>query len=264
LKGGEQISVDPPEPVPQDIEPEALDISILYQDSDLAIINKPPGMSAHPSGSIRSGTLVNALLHYLDDLSGIGGVTRPGIVHRLDKVTSGLMIIAKNDYSHHHIARQFAERTISKTYLAVVRGHPTERTGEVDEPIARHPTDRKKFTVGPDGKPALTQYEVLQFLEGHALVAAHPQTGRTHQIRVHLSRLGHPIAGDQMYGYRLRAGVLPRVQKILHKYPGILLHAQRIEFQHPRTEEKLSFQVEPPKEFTQVADLLRKSYCSDT
>lgn len=258
LKGGETITVAEPEPVSDTVVPENIELCILYQDEDLAVINKPPGMSAHPAGPIRTGTLVNALLHHLDGLSGIGGVMRPGIVHRLDKPTSGILLIAKNDRSHHALAAQFAERTISKTYLAVVRGHPDPKHGIISQPIGRHSHDRKKFAIDLKGKAAETHYEVRQFLEDHAFMVLKPKTGRTHQLRVHLASLGHPIVGDTLYGYRLKAGVLPQLQKAVRNYPGILLHAERIEFTHPRTEKRLEFFVPPPAEFNEILQTLRK------
>ncbi len=263
LKGGETILVLIPEPLPEEVVAEALELSILYQDGDLAVINKPPGMSAHPAGPIRTGTLVNALLHHLDDLSGIGGVLRPGIVHRLDKPTSGILLVAKNDRAHHALAAQFAERSISKTYLAVVRGHPDPKEGIISQSIGRHPHDRKKFALDPKGKAAETHYEVQQFLEDHAFLLLKPRTGRTHQLRVHLASFGHPIVGDTLYGYRLKSGVLSNVQSALRKYQGILLHAESIEFVHPTTCEKMTFSATPPTGFIRIVELLRTAYLSD-
>ena len=224
----------PERPSPPKVEPEPIPIDIIYEDEDIAVVNKPPGMMAHPIPSKTSGTLVNALLHALKDLKGIGGELRPGIVHRLDKDTSGVMVVAKNDLAHQSLSKQFKDRLTKKVYIALARGSVDEDEFEVKAPIGRHPVVRVKMTVREDGREALTRFRVLRrFGKIATLVLAFPKTGRTHQIRVHLKYAGHPVMGDEVYG---KAG-LDRIYGIERQ----MLHALILGFYHPRSGEWMEF-----------------------
>ena len=227
-------------PQVQETEAKAEDIPLLvvYEDEALAVINKPHGLVVHPAAGNQSGTLVNALLHHLDSLSGIGGVKRPGIVHRLDKDTSGLMLVAKNDRAHLALSRALAERNITKHYLAVVAGRMKEGTGSYDGPIGRSPKDRKKMAVVKGGREALSHYQVLRQDEKSALVLIRLVTGRTHQIRVHFAHAHHPVLGDPIYG-----------NKSMPKAPRLMLHAFHLGFLHPITGEAMSFHALPEEAF---------------
>ena len=241
---GAKLTLEMPEAVESTVEKEDIPLEILYEDEDVAVVVKPCGMVVHPAAGNESGTLVNALLFAMDDLSGIGGVKRPGIVHRLDKDTSGLLMVAKNDMAHVSLSDQLRERTMEKHYLAVVDGVMKEQSGLVDKPIARSKKDRKKMAIDPEGRDALTEWTLIENLKNAALLDVHIMTGRTHQIRVHMQSLHHPVAGDPIYG--AKNGV---------KVPRLMLHAHTLAFDHPRTGERLFFQAEPPKEFE---DALRK------
>lgn len=232
--GGESISVDLPPAQAVQALPQDIPLEILYEDEDLAVINKPRGMVVHPAPGNPDGTLVNALLYHLRDLSGLGGELRPGIVHRLDKDTTGVMVVAKNDYAHQGLSEQFARRTMQKEYLALLRGNLRQDAGSVEAPIGRHPGDRKKMAVRPQGREALTKYRVLRRYRGACLVACQLLTGRTHQIRVHMAHLGHPVLEDPLYG---------------GKGSGQLLHAWRICFTHPRSGALLRFSARPDEQF---------------
>ncbi|MEA5015185.1 MAG: RluA family pseudouridine synthase [Candidatus Limiplasma sp.] len=221
---------------------EDIPIQILYQDQELAVVVKPYGMVVHPAAGNESGTLVNALLFALDGLSGIGGVKRPGIVHRLDKDTSGLLLIAKNDAAHLALSKQLAGRTMDKHYLAVVEGAMKEQSGLVDAPIARSQRDRKKMAPDPQGREALTRWRLLEAMKDCSLLDVKIETGRTHQIRVHMRHIHHPIAGDPLYG-----------QKNGVKAPRLMLHAGYLCFDHPRTGERMGFTAPPPQEWTSAA-----------
>lgn len=255
LKAGAAIDLDIPEPVDAIPQPEAIDVPIVYQDADVIVVNKPAGMVVHPAAGHDSGTLVNALLHHVDDLSGIGGEKRPGIVHRLDRGTSGLMVVAKNDAAHQELARQFHDREVEKEYVALVWGvvHAGRR---IEEPIGRDPNDRKKMSNrARRSREAVTRivrvYHVNPALT-LAQIAIH--TGRTHQIRVHLSGIGHPIVGDALYG-----GVHRRVSadiKPVHRLDRPFLHAAKLAFTHPTTGERLSFESELPPDLKGVLDAL--------
>ncbi len=227
LRAGDTLEVAIPAPVEDEALPEDIALDIRYEDDDLLVVNKPKGMVVHPAAGNRTGTLVNALLAYCgDSLSGIGGVIRPGIVHRIDKDTSGLLIVAKNDFSHRILAEQIKEHSFTRMYEAVVHGHLRENSGTVNAPIGRHPTDRKKMAVtDKNARPAVTHYEVLARYPGFTHVRLKLETGRTHQIRVHMAYLGHPVAGDPVYGPK-RSGL-----SFLH---GQCLHACFIGFRHPR------------------------------
>jgi 23S rRNA pseudouridine1911/1915/1917 synthase len=242
LRAGDTLAVHVPEPEPlAELQPEDIPLAILHEDSDLLVLDKPAGLVVHPGAGNDTGTLVHALLHHCHDLSGIGGVERPGIVHRLDKETSGCLVIAKNDVAHQALAAQFADRTTEKIYLAIVEGTPKQKTGIIDKPIDRHAINRQMMTIAKPGKgrEAVTHYRVLASADGRSLVECRPKTGRTHQIRVHLKHLGHPISGDPVYGKR-------------GKFERHLLHAWKLAFDHPRTGERLTFTAAVPADFPLV------------
>jgi 23S rRNA pseudouridine1911/1915/1917 synthase len=236
LRTGDQLSVTEPPPEPAEVLAQDIPLTVLYEDDDLIVIDKPAGLVVHPAAGNLDGTLVNALLHHCEELSGIGGVERPGIVHRLDKETSGCLVAAKNDLAHRALVEQFAEREIVKTYLALASGRFRWKSGEIKEPIGRHRSNRQKMAVDERGKPAHTSWRVVMELPSGTLVECTLHTGRTHQIRVHLKHLGHPILGDETYGKR---GTFTRQ----------MLHAWRLGFTHPRTGEMLNFQSPIPPDF---------------
>ena len=227
-------------PAPREAVPQAEDIplQILYEDADLAVVVKPRGMVVHPAAGHPDGTLVNALLARLDSLGGIGGELRPGIVHRLDKETSGLMLVAKNDETQEALSRMLKDRVIEKHYRALAEGRMKEPEGEIDAPIDRSKRDRKKMAVDPEGRPALTRWKVLAEGPACTLLDVHILTGRTHQIRVHLRSINHPVCGDGLYGFE--KGV---------KVPCLMLHAYSLAFEHPRTHEKMAFTAPLPEDF---------------
>lgn len=234
---GDVIEYEVPEAYAPAAEAEPIDLSVLYEDDDIAVINKPAGMVVHPAPGHHSGTLVHALLGRGGQWSAAGGAARPGIVHRLDRGTSGLIVVARNDVSHRALAAQLSDRTLSRTYLAIVRGRVKSDAGELEGPIGRHPKDRKRMAVVAGGRFARTHYEVVGRRGSHTLLRCDLDTGRTHQIRVHLAALGHPVAGDVEYGGR-EAGV---------ERP--MLHAWRLRLRHPRTRQEMSFEVAPPEDF---------------
>lgn len=248
LKSGDRIAVEIPEPRSMDAVPENIPLDIVYEDSDLLVVNKPKGMVVHPAHGNYSGTLVNALLYHCgDSLSGINGVIRPGIVHRIDKNTSGLLIVAKNDKSHLRLAEQIKEHSFTREYEAVATGYFKETSGTIDAPIGRHRTDRKKMCVTTENsRNAVTHYSVIKQYGGFAHVKLNLETGRTHQIRVHLSYIGHPVLGDDVYG------------KPYRNLDGQCLHARKIGFIHPATGEYMEFTSELPDYFRKVIDKLEK------
>ncbi len=253
VKTGDSVSLTVPEAVEYAVQAENIPIEIIYQDGDFAVVNKPQGMTVHVGNGATSGTLVNALLYALDALSGIGGVLRPGIVHRIDKDTTGLLVVAKNDKAHVSLAGQIAEKSCHRTYYALLEGNLKEERGRVVTDIGRHPTDRLKMAVLPDGrgKRAVTDFQVIaRFGSDFTLCKFDLQTGRTHQIRVHAKHLGHPVACDPVYGFKK--------QKL--KAEGQLLHAQRLELTHPTTGERMTFVAPLPTAFADILQKLCKQY----
>ncbi len=260
LKSGDLISGILPEPEPLSLLPEPISLSILYEDASLIVINKPPGMVVHPAPGNPSGTLVNALLYHCRDLSGINGTLRPGIVHRLDKDTSGVIVVAKEDEAYHHLIRQFKNRRIEKRYLAIVYGSFKEKEGLIDLPIGRHPHERKRMsTRTKKGREAITRWKVLEEFDGFSLLEIHPRTGRTHQIRVHLASIGHPLLGDTLYGRKGRAGAFqdPLIKECLKKMGRQALHSFRLKFLHPKTGEPVEFMAPLPPDMEEVIKTLR-------
>jgi len=245
---GDQIEVHWPEARPAEAQPEDMPLEIIFEDQDLLVLNKPPGLVVHPAAGHEEHTLVNALLHHCaGQLSGIGGVARPGIVHRLDKETSGCLVVAKNDAAHIALAEQFAGRTLEKIYEAIVCGAVPRLQGEMREAIARHPTHRKRMAVTDgSGREAWTSYRVIERLHGATHVEAALHTGRTHQIRVHFQHLGHPVVGDATYGARPNQ----RLTELTgYAAPRQMLHARTLTFLHPRKRKKLTFEAPRPEDF---------------
>lgn len=256
-QAGERISVSWPEPRAPAVEARDLPLNVLFEDEWLVVLNKAAGMVVHPAAGNEDNTLVNALLHHCRGrLSGIGGVARPGIVHRLDQFTSGLIVVAKNDATHLALSRQFAEREVVKLYDAIVCGELPRLEGEVNAPIARHPSHRKVMTVLEGGRAARTSYRVLERLRAATLVEARLHTGRTHQIRVHFKHLGYPLAGDETYGKRQNA----RLAELTGvRAPRQMLHARFLAFQHPATNRRVEFHAPWPADFEQTVRLLGRS-----
>jgi 23S rRNA pseudouridine1911/1915/1917 synthase len=257
LKGGELLWLQVPAPVPATPQPEALPVALLYEDRDLLVVDKAPGMVVHPGAGHASGTLVNALLHRVQDLAGVGGELRPGIVHRLDKDTSGCLVVAKHEAALLALQRAFQSREVEKTYLALVHGQPRPEA-RVETLYGRHPVHRQRFTGRvKEGKPAMTVWRVREQLEGAALVEVDLLTGRTHQIRVHLSEAGHPLLGDELYG-GLRRGkaLVAQVQQQLGRQA---LHAWRLAFPHPRTGRRLELESPLPGDMRAALEQLRAS-----
>lgn len=259
LRGGEEVSVELPEPIPLDLIPEPIPLDIVYEDDAVLVVNKPAGMVVHPGAGHDRGTLVHALLAHCPTLSGIGGVRRPGIVHRLDKGTSGLLAVAKTDQAHRELTRQLKARTVSRRYLALVHGSLPQEAGVIEAAIGRHPRDRLRMAVRPlgQGRAALTQFRVLERFEGFTLLEARLQTGRTHQIRVHLAHLGFPVAGDPIYRRRPgRPGDGDLVAR-LGALGGQALHAAALGFTHPTSGIRCQFEAPPPAPFSALLDWLR-------
>ena len=253
---GEQISVFWPEARPAEAQPEDIPLDILFEDKDLLVLNKAPGLVVHPAAGNEEHTLVNALLHHCQgQLSGIGGVARPGIVHRLDKETSGCLVVAKNDATHLALSEQFAGRTTEKTYLAILCGEVPREAGEIHAAIARHASHRKRMAVSQgEGREARTSYRVAERLLYSTLVEAELHTGRTHQIRVHFQHIGFPVAGDETYGAK-QTGKLADLTG--YRAPRVLLHAHKLGFIHPRTGRKKKFVAPWPVDFQEALDRLR-------
>ncbi|MGG7212130.1 RluA family pseudouridine synthase [Clostridium nigeriense] len=248
LRENDEIVVNMPKPIELDVKPENIDLNIVYEDKDIIVLNKPQGVVVHPAPGNYSGTLVNGLLYHCKDLSGINGVIRPGIVHRIDKDTSGILVIAKNDESHNILAEQFKEHSIKREYYALVEGKFNKLEGTIDKPIGRNKKDRLKMAIVDDGKRAVTHYNVLeQYNNGTSLVKCTLETGRTHQIRVHMASIGHPLVGDPLYG----------LKKQRFKLEGQVLHAKTLGFIHPTTKEYIEFDSELPKYYLDLLDYLR-------
>lgn len=250
LQGDEIISVLLPELREVDLTPENIPLDIIYEDADIIVVNKPRGMVVHPAVGNWSGTLVNALMYHCgDSLSGINGEHRPGIVHRIDKDTSGLLVVAKNDAAHQSLAAQIAAHTAYRGYEAIVVGSPRLDEGTVDKPIARHKTDRKKMAIVEGGRPAVTHYSVIKRYRGYTHMAFQLETGRTHQIRVHMASIGHPIIGDPVYGLK---------KDRFSNIGGQCLHAAHLTLTHPKTGEKMCFSAPLPQYFVEILDKLEK------
>ncbi len=248
VKKGDEIIVTLPEPQPLDVQPENIPLDIIYEDDDVVVVNKARGMVVHPAAGNYSGTLVNALLYHCKNLSGINGVIRPGIVHRLDKDTSGIMICAKNDAAHISLSEQIQAKTAKRTYLAVVRGNVKTDSGVIETMIARDKNDRKKMAVvKEDGRIAITEYKVLERFGKYTIVRCKLRTGRTHQIRVHMEYLGYPLVGDPKYS----------PMKTPFSIQGQALHSQTLEFTHPRTGERMCFEAPLPEDMHKIVTRLR-------
>jgi len=257
---GDLIVVLEPPVAPLEVEPEDIPLDIVFEDGELVVLNKPAGLVIHPAAGNPAGTLVNALLHHCDDLSGIGGVERPGIVHRLDKDTTGLMVVAKTDRAHLALSIAFRQREVAKTYLAVCYGVPKDSEGVIDAPIDRHPRDRQQMAVVPSGRPARTLYHVDEAFTDASLVSCRLVTGRTHQIRVHLAHRGHALIGDPLYsGRQWRNLANPDVQRACRTFPRQALHAHRLGFTHPATRAKVEFEAPVPEDMEELIRLLRAS-----
>ncbi|MDA1964559.1 RluA family pseudouridine synthase [Bacillus cereus] len=247
VKEEDEITVTIPEPEELDIQPEDLNLEIYYEDADVLVVNKPRGMVVHPAPGHTSGTLVNGLMHHCTDLSGINGVMRPGIVHRIDKDTSGLLMVAKNDMAHESLVNQLVAKTVTRRYKAIVHGVIPHDKGTIDAPIARDKKERQSMTVDENGKNAVTHFQVLERFKDFTLVECRLETGRTHQIRVHMKYIGYPLAGDPKYG--------PKKTLDMN---GQALHAGILGFDHPRTGEYIQFEAPIPEVFEDVLNILRK------
>lgn len=264
LRFGDQIQIKFPESLPlETITPQHIPLDILYEDCHLIVINKPAGMLVHPTSGVNTGTLVNALLAHCSDLSGIGGVERPGIVHRLDKDTSGILVVAKSDVVHRNLSLQFEEHTITRQYVAGVCGTPTEISGTIDANIVRSRRDRRRMTTSQhSGRRAVTHYQVLEIYHKYSLIQLTLETGRLHQIRVHLQHIGHPVVGDPIYGGEQRAlkdaDFIPIKQSLIH-LKRQALHARTLQFEHPVNQERMFFSTPKPSDMQRLVDALRMS-----
>ena len=245
---GDEVVVRVPAKRPPQVLPEQVELAVIYEDEHLLMINKPSGMVVHPAQGHESGTLVNAVLGYLPQILDVGGPERAGIVHRLDKDTSGLIIVAKSETVRNALQRQFKRRQVKKTYLALVEGHPEPRQGEIDAPIGRHKRQRKRMAIVRSGRDAYTAYRVIETFDNHSLVELQPETGRTHQIRVHLAWLGYPAVGDRVYGRR-------KQQLLKHRH---FLHARKLELTHPVTRAPLSLTAPLPDNLVRLLQRLRR------
>ncbi|MBP5444591.1 MAG: RluA family pseudouridine synthase [Acholeplasmatales bacterium] len=247
VKENDLIIVSIPFDEDYDLEPVNMNLDIVYEDSDVLVVNKPQGLIVHPTLTTKEKTLVNGLMYQIKDLSGINGVNRPGIVHRIDKDTSGLLMVAKNDFAHNSLVQQLMNKTTTRVYIALVYGIIEESKGRINAPIGRDKLDRKKMAVVEGGKPAVTNFTVLERFDGYTLVECRLETGRTHQIRVHMKYIGHPLVGDPLYGPKKQIG-----------NTGQYLHAKIIGFNHPRTNKYLEFDSELPDNFKDILEKLRK------
>lgn len=245
LHGGDLVSVVIPDPKPLELTPERLPLSIVYEDSDLVVIDKPSGMTVHPAPGHAQGTLVHALLAHCPDLKGIGGIERPGIVHRLDKNTSGLIVVAKNDFAHQALKTQFETRTVTKIYAALVKHHFRKPNGRIEAPLGRDPRNRKRIAVIEGGRASATEYQVVETYDNTTLLDVRTLTGRTHQIRAHFASIGHPLVGDSLYG-----GQSPLISRQF-------LHASNLQIDHPKTGQRLKFEAALASDLSRVLECLR-------
>jgi 23S rRNA pseudouridine1911/1915/1917 synthase len=254
LATGDRLDVQVPAPIPSSLQPEAIPLEVVFENDDVLLVNKPAGMVVHPAAGHATGTLVHAALAHAPDLEGVGGELRPGIVHRLDRDTSGLILVAKNDRAYRHLQQQFKSRSIAKTYLAIVEGHPPTESGKIEAPIGRDLRNRKRMAIVPaaKGRAAVTSYRTRQSLGEASLLEVHPETGRTHQIRVHLAFVGCPVAGDRVYGRR----------KPVIRAPRQMLHAWRLSVQLPGEQTAREFEAPMPHDFQRVLDELRQDNAS--
>jgi 23S rRNA pseudouridine1911/1915/1917 synthase len=258
VETGQRLAIDVPDPAPSTVESQEIPLSVLHEDEDVVVIDKPPGLVVHPAAGHPDQTLVNALLFHVKDLSGIGGELRPGIVHRLDKDTSGVMLIAKHDEAHRKLTANWNTDLVKKEYLAAVYGTPSADRGTVEAPIGRDPRDRKRMAVVADGRRAVTDYEVAERLRYASLVRCRLRTGRTHQIRVHMKHLGHPIIGDPVYSGPQWRGIPDRkLQRLIERFPRQALHAARLTFAHPRTGETVTVEAPVPEDMRELVEALR-------
>jgi 23S rRNA pseudouridine1911/1915/1917 synthase len=260
VKEGDLVKGRIPAPIPAEALPEELPIRFIYEDGDIVVVDKPPGMAVHPAGRMQSGTLVNALLFRLKDLQGVGGVLRPGIVHRLDKGTSGVMVVAKNDQAHEALVQQFRKREVKKLYLALVYGRVKGAEGTINAPLGRHPIDRKRFSLRTRApKEALTEWRVRERFEGITFAQVAPKTGRTHQIRVHMASLGHPLVGDPLYTKKRRLAQIedPMLRGGIEALGRQALHASSIAFRHPTTGKMVEFTAPLPADIENILEVLR-------
>jgi 23S rRNA pseudouridine1911/1915/1917 synthase len=250
-KENDLIEITIPELKEISAKPEKIELDIVYEDKDIIVINKPKGLVTHPAPGSEDGTLVNALMYHCKDLSGIGGSLRPGIVHRIDKNTTGLLVVAKNDIAHHDLAKQISEKTAKRFYKAIVIGNFSEDEGIIDKPIGRNSKDRKKMAIAVDGRDAITHWKVLERFGRFTLLELELKTGRTHQIRVHLSHIKHGIIGDDVYGPDAKISV---------NLQGQALHAYKLILKHPVSKEEMTFLAEEPQEFKKLLDYVRKNH----
>jgi 23S rRNA pseudouridine1911/1915/1917 synthase len=258
VAAGAEIVVAIPDPAPTDVVAQDLPIDLLYEDDDLVVINKPAGLVVHPAAGHADGTLVNALLHHVKNLSGVGGESRPGIVHRLDKDTSGVLVVAKNDRAHRALTEAWGTAAVVKEYLAVVYGTPKVSKGTIDRKIGRDPRDRKRMGVTASGRAAVTHYEVVEAFAHTSLLNCRLDTGRTHQIRVHLKAIGHPVVGDPVYSGPQWKGIPnKKLQKALSSFGRQALHAASLAFPHPSSGERMSFRAPVPADMALLLETLR-------
>jgi len=263
LRAGDDIRIEFPPPKASHLEPEDIPLDIVFEDDDLLVVNKPPGMVVHPAYGNMSGTLVNALLGHAEQLSEVGGAKRPGLVHRLDKDTSGLLVVAKNDVTHVGLARQLSDHKMAREYRAIVCGHPKQQGGTIEAALGRHQKDRTKMRLDPSGKHAITHYTVLEELPLTSFVRLNLETGRTHQIRVHMASINHPVFGDSVYGGsgKWASGLTEDRQRFLHrlfkKYNRQMLHALSLAFNHPATGEWMQFESPLPDDMQKLLHILR-------
>ncbi|MFQ5720786.1 MAG: RluA family pseudouridine synthase [Acidobacteriota bacterium] len=258
LRSGQTVEVIEPAPVPSRLEPQEMPLDILHEDEDLMVLVKPAGLTVHPGAGVRDTTLVNGLLARGEKWSTIGGEYRPGIVHRLDRDTSGVMVVARTDAAHRDLSRQFRDRLVEKTYAALVWGHPDASRARIEAPIGRHRTQRARMTVRDDGRAAETRYHVTRRFRGLSLLEVRPLTGRTHQIRVHLSALGHPLVGDRLYGGAptAHATVSGPVRDAVNRFGRTALHAESLVFTHPRHGQRMTFTAPRPADLLDLLDTL--------